>query len=122
LNPPTSITTQSTATETFAPHRLFSRKVRGLPRLVARDSAEQRPRPLCLPLRQYENANTLYYREAGQSVVVVSEPLDGEHDCWKPVPPGHVVVAKAGAPVELAGSRSRNASSKVDGVLARVLQ
>jgi glutamine amidotransferase len=47
-------------------------------------------------------ANTLYYREARDSVVVVSEPLDTERDCWKPVPPGHVIVAKAGKPVELA--------------------
>jgi glutamine amidotransferase len=47
-------------------------------------------------------ANTLYYRDAGDSVVVVSEPLDTERDCWKPVPPGHVIVAKAGKPVELA--------------------
>ena len=41
-----------------------------------------------------ENANTLYYREAGESVVVVSEPLDGDRDCWKPVPSGHVVVSQ----------------------------
>jgi glutamine amidotransferase len=50
-------------------------------------------------------ANTLYYREAGDSVVVVSEPLDTERDCWKPVPPGHLIVAKGGKPVELAAMR-----------------
>jgi glutamine amidotransferase len=48
-----------------------------------------------------ENANTLYYRESGDSVVIVSEPLDKERDCWKPVPAGHVIVAKAGKPVQL---------------------
>lgn len=41
------------------------------------------------------NANTLYYREAGDNVVIVSEPLDREPDVWKPVPPGHVIVARA---------------------------
>jgi predicted glutamine amidotransferase len=46
-------------------------------------------------------ANSLYYREAGGSVVVVSEPLDHDRSGWKPVPPGHVIVAKAGAPVAL---------------------
>jgi predicted glutamine amidotransferase len=34
-------------------------------------------------------------------VVVVSEPLDGERSQWKPVPPGHVIVARAGQPVSL---------------------
>ena len=48
-----------------------------------------------------DNANTLYYRESGDSVVVVSEPLDSERAHWKPVPPGHMVVARAGKPVEL---------------------
>lgn len=48
-----------------------------------------------------EDANTLYYRESRDSVVVVSEPLDTERDFWKPVPPGHVILAKAGKPVEL---------------------
>jgi glutamine amidotransferase len=48
------------------------------------------------------NANTLYYRESGGSVVMASEPLDTERDCWKPVPPGHYVAARAGAPVTLA--------------------
>jgi glutamine amidotransferase len=49
-----------------------------------------------------DNANTLYYRESGSNVVIVSEPLDTERSHWKPVPPGHVVIAKAGKPVELA--------------------
>ena len=34
-----------------------------------------------------DKANTLYYRESGDNVVVVSEPLDSEHAHWKPVPP-----------------------------------
>jgi predicted glutamine amidotransferase len=48
-----------------------------------------------------DTANSLYYREAGGSVVVVSEPLDTERSNWKPVPPGHLIVARAGQPVEL---------------------
>lgn len=47
------------------------------------------------------NANTLYYREANGSVVMASEPLDTERDCWKAVPPGHVAIARAGEPVSL---------------------
>jgi glutamine amidotransferase len=49
-----------------------------------------------------DNANTLYYREAGDSVVIVSEPLDTERANWKPVPPGSVIAAAAGKPVTLA--------------------
>ena len=48
-----------------------------------------------------DKANTLYYRESGGNVVVVSEPLDSEHAHWKPVPPGHMLVALAGQPVAL---------------------
>jgi glutamine amidotransferase len=48
-----------------------------------------------------DNANTLYYQESGGNVVVVSEPLDGERAHWKPVPPGHAIVARAGKPVSL---------------------
>ena len=33
--------------------------------------------------------------------MIVSEPLDTERAHWKPVPPGHMVVARAGKPVEL---------------------
>jgi predicted glutamine amidotransferase len=47
------------------------------------------------------NANTLYYREGGASVVVASEPLDTDRDYWKAVPAGHVIIARAGEPVEL---------------------
>jgi len=48
-----------------------------------------------------DTANTLYYREAGASVVVVSEPLDMERAFWKPVPPGHMIVARENRPVSL---------------------
>jgi glutamine amidotransferase len=48
-----------------------------------------------------DSANTLYYRELGSSVVVVSEPLDMERAFWKPVPPSHVIVARESRPVAL---------------------
>jgi len=48
-----------------------------------------------------DKANSLYYREAAGNVVIVSEPLDSEHSHWKPVPPGHMIVASAGQPVSL---------------------
>ena len=48
-----------------------------------------------------DNANSLYYRESGSNVVVVSEPLDAERAHWKPVPPGHAIVAQAGKRVAL---------------------
>lgn len=48
------------------------------------------------------NANTLYYREQNGNVVMASEPLDTERDFWKPVPPGHVAIARAGEPASLA--------------------
>ena len=48
-----------------------------------------------------DNANTLYYRESGTSVDIVSEPLDKERAHWKPVPPGHIVVAQAEKPARL---------------------
>lgn len=46
-------------------------------------------------------ANTLYYRESYGSVVIASEPLDTERDDWKPVPSGHVLIAREGQPVTL---------------------
>ena len=46
-------------------------------------------------------ANSLYYRESGGNVVVVSEPLDAERAHWTPVPPGHMLRAPAGEPVSL---------------------
>ena len=47
-------------------------------------------------------ANSLYYRESKGNIVVVSEPLDSERDFWKPVPPGHMLIARAGEKVKLA--------------------
>jgi glutamine amidotransferase len=44
--------------------------------------------------------NTLYFRESGDQVVVVSEPFDKEDD-WTEVPEGHVLVACASRPVEI---------------------
>ena len=48
-----------------------------------------------------DTANSLYYREAGGNVVVVSEPLDTERTFWKPVPPSHYIAARGGKPVAL---------------------
>ncbi len=48
-----------------------------------------------------DNANSLYYRQAGGNVVIVSEPLDAEHANWKPVPAGQIVIAQADKPVRL---------------------
>ena len=46
-------------------------------------------------------ANSLYYREAGGNVIVVSEPLDKQPGNWKPVPTNHLIVARGKAPVAL---------------------
>jgi predicted glutamine amidotransferase len=43
-----------------------------------------------------DRANTLYYRESEQGIVVVSEPLDRDHKNWIAVPENHVLVASAG--------------------------
>jgi glutamine amidotransferase len=48
-----------------------------------------------------DNANSLYYREQGDNVVIVSEPLDTERSHWRPVPPGHMIAAVAGRRVVL---------------------
>lgn len=48
-----------------------------------------------------DRANTLYYRESDQGIVVVSEPLDSDHRNWIPVPESHVLVAKAGEPTRI---------------------
>lgn len=46
-----------------------------------------------------ETANTLYYRQVGDDVVVVSEPLDHDRAGWQQVPPGHMIVARDGRAV-----------------------
>jgi predicted glutamine amidotransferase len=48
-----------------------------------------------------DRANTLYYREAENSIVVVSEPLDKNQKTWIPVPENHVLVARAGEQVRI---------------------
>jgi glutamine amidotransferase len=50
----------------------------------------------------HERANSLYYDASGTEIVIVSEPLDATPERWKAVPPGHMVVARAGRPVEIA--------------------
>jgi predicted glutamine amidotransferase len=48
-----------------------------------------------------DTANSLYYRESGGNVVVVSEPLDTDRAHWKVVPPGYLIIARDGQPVVL---------------------
>jgi len=48
-----------------------------------------------------DRANTLYYRESEQGIVVVSEPLDKDHNNWIRVPESHVLVAKVGQPTRI---------------------
>jgi len=43
-----------------------------------------------------DKANTLYYRQSGNAIVVVSEPLDDDQKTWISVPENHVLVALAG--------------------------
>jgi glutamine amidotransferase len=43
-----------------------------------------------------DRANTLYYRESEENIVIVSEPLDRDHRNWVSVPENHVLVASAG--------------------------
>ncbi|MBM3526689.1 MAG: class II glutamine amidotransferase [Alphaproteobacteria bacterium] len=47
-----------------------------------------------------ETSNSLYYRETGAGVVIVSEPLDMERAFWKPVPHSHALVVRAGERVQ----------------------
>ena len=48
-----------------------------------------------------DRPNSLYYRAAANGAVVVSEPLDKEPQKWEPVPESHVLIARAGKPVEV---------------------
>jgi predicted glutamine amidotransferase len=47
-----------------------------------------------------DTANTLYFRNDGEELVVASEPFDREAG-WSEVPPNHVLVAPASRPVEI---------------------
>jgi predicted glutamine amidotransferase len=47
-----------------------------------------------------DSANSLYFREDGDQVIVVSEPYDKELD-WIEVPPSHVLVARAAERAEI---------------------
>jgi glutamine amidotransferase len=44
-------------------------------------------------------ANSLYFRQIGDSIVIVSEPLDMERTFWRPVPPNHAIVVSEGEKV-----------------------
>ena len=48
-----------------------------------------------------DTPNTLYYREYGKNVVVVSEPLDMDRANWIAVPPDSVLIAREGERVRL---------------------
>ena len=68
-----------------------------------------------------DKANSLYYRDPGDDVVIVSEPLDNDRSIWKPVPPDHVVIAqgrrahRAGAAVRRKVARRRNSQAPSPG-------
>ncbi|PVB60173.1 class II glutamine amidotransferase [Labrenzia sp. 011] len=47
-------------------------------------------------------APTLYYREFGDGVMIVSEPLDGARDCWREVPQGQMIEVRAGKVEQMA--------------------
>jgi len=47
------------------------------------------------------SANTLYFREEGDDLVIASEPLDVERSFWKEVPANHLLVAPASGKVRL---------------------
>lgn len=52
-----------------------------------------------------DSANTLYYKTSISSIVVVSEPLDGEAATWKVVPENHVLIARANCAPEIRALR-----------------
>ena len=60
-----------------------------------------------------DTANTLYFRQVGTDVVIVSEPLDRDPAGWTVVPPGHFIVARDGetiVPRPLPGEDTRLAA------------
>jgi glutamine amidotransferase len=67
----------------------------------------------------HDTANTLYFRESAQEVLVVSEPLDRERERWTEVPEGHALVAREGErarimplKVEASGARVKRAAGE----------
>ncbi len=44
----------------------------------------------------HDSANTLYFRQSSQELLVVSEPLDAERDRWTEVPEDHALLAREG--------------------------
>ena len=47
-----------------------------------------------------DKANTLYFREDGERLIVVSEPFDKDPN-WIEVPPNHVLIALASQSAEV---------------------
>jgi len=48
-----------------------------------------------------DSSNSLYYRESGSEILVVSEPLDQNAGAWTSIAPNHVLIAQAGKPAEV---------------------
>ena len=48
-----------------------------------------------------DRAPSLYWREDGENLVIVSEPLDDARGQWREVPKGCALVARQGLPVEI---------------------
>jgi predicted glutamine amidotransferase len=47
-----------------------------------------------------DNANTLYFRQNGDQLIIVSEPFDKDPD-WIEVPENHALIALVSKPVEI---------------------
>ena len=47
-------------------------------------------------------APTVYYRQEGENLLIVSEPVDRERASWQALPSAHAIIAKKGEPVRLA--------------------
>jgi predicted glutamine amidotransferase len=47
-----------------------------------------------------DKANTLYFRQKGDQLIIVSEPFDTDPD-WIEVPENHALIARASRPVEI---------------------
>jgi predicted glutamine amidotransferase len=53
-----------------------------------------------LRFAENDDANSLYFRETGNQLIVVSEPFDKEPD-WIEVPPNHALIALASRPAQI---------------------